>query len=171
MIGTVGSLSRIAFDTAIAEHNCGPPITVTPTAATDPSPMARKAVDALAERDRLALLMREEGLDYNEIAEALELSPGCLTSGSAPLNGSVMIVPTIARKNESPTPSVRLICTGAQSCTARRAIKPCFRRTLVETGGATRCTLSETERTIIEDCARLGGCEFFSFPNPLYYIG
>ena len=32
--------------------------------------------DALAERDRLALLMREEGLDYDEIAEALELSPG-----------------------------------------------------------------------------------------------
>jgi RNA polymerase sigma-70 factor (ECF subfamily) len=38
--------------------------------------MARKAVDALAERDRLALLMREEGLDYSEIAEALQLSPG-----------------------------------------------------------------------------------------------
>ena len=38
--------------------------------------LARKAVDALAEKDRLALLMREEGLDYNEIAEALELSPG-----------------------------------------------------------------------------------------------
>ncbi len=38
--------------------------------------MARKAVDALAERDRLALLMREEGLDYAEIAEALQLSPG-----------------------------------------------------------------------------------------------
>ena len=38
--------------------------------------MARKAVDALAERDRLALLMREEGLDYGEIAEALGLSPG-----------------------------------------------------------------------------------------------
>jgi len=38
--------------------------------------MARKAIDALAERDRLALLMREEGLDYGEIAEALELSPG-----------------------------------------------------------------------------------------------
>lgn len=38
--------------------------------------MARKAVDGLAERDRLALLMREEGLDYDEIAEALELSPG-----------------------------------------------------------------------------------------------
>jgi len=37
---------------------------------------ARKAIDALAERDRLALLMREEGLDYSEIAEALELSPG-----------------------------------------------------------------------------------------------
>ncbi len=38
--------------------------------------MARKAIDALAERDRLALLMREEGLDYSEIAEALEISPG-----------------------------------------------------------------------------------------------
>jgi RNA polymerase sigma-70 factor (ECF subfamily) len=38
--------------------------------------LARKAVDGLAEKDRLALLMREEGLDYNEIAEALELSPG-----------------------------------------------------------------------------------------------
>jgi RNA polymerase sigma-70 factor (ECF subfamily) len=38
--------------------------------------MARQAVDALAERDRLALLMREEGLEYPEIAEALGLSPG-----------------------------------------------------------------------------------------------
>jgi len=38
--------------------------------------MARAAVDALVERDRLALLMREEGLDYSEIASALELSVG-----------------------------------------------------------------------------------------------
>ncbi len=38
--------------------------------------IARKAVDALAERDRLALLMREEGLDYTEIATALDLSVG-----------------------------------------------------------------------------------------------
>jgi len=36
--------------------------------------LARKAIDALTERDREALLMREEGLDYNEIAEALQLS-------------------------------------------------------------------------------------------------
>jgi RNA polymerase sigma-70 factor (ECF subfamily) len=36
--------------------------------------MARKAVDALAEKDRLALLMREEGLDYDEIAAALEIA-------------------------------------------------------------------------------------------------
>ena len=35
---------------------------------------ARRAVDSLAERDRLALLMREEGLDYNEIAAALGLA-------------------------------------------------------------------------------------------------
>lgn len=38
--------------------------------------LARAAVDALAERDRLALLMREEGLDYHEIAAALGLSVG-----------------------------------------------------------------------------------------------
>ena len=38
--------------------------------------LARKAVDALVERDRLALLMREEGLSYPEIAEALGLSVG-----------------------------------------------------------------------------------------------
>lgn len=38
--------------------------------------LAREAVDALAERDRLALLMREEGLDYHEIAAALGLSVG-----------------------------------------------------------------------------------------------
>ena len=36
--------------------------------------IARSAVDSLVERDRLALLMREEGLDYTEIAEALDLS-------------------------------------------------------------------------------------------------
>src|SRR3954468_8278679 len=36
--------------------------------------LARKAIDSLTERDREALLMREEGLDYTEIAEALQLS-------------------------------------------------------------------------------------------------
>jgi RNA polymerase sigma-70 factor (ECF subfamily) len=38
--------------------------------------MARKALEALAERDRNALLMKEEGLDYHEIAAALDLSFG-----------------------------------------------------------------------------------------------
>jgi RNA polymerase sigma-70 factor, ECF subfamily len=37
---------------------------------------ARRALDMLTERDREALLMREEGLDYTEIANALELSIG-----------------------------------------------------------------------------------------------
>jgi RNA polymerase sigma-70 factor (ECF subfamily) len=36
--------------------------------------LARQALAMLAERDRDALLMREEGLGYEEIAEALELS-------------------------------------------------------------------------------------------------
>src|SRR3954453_14181622 len=38
--------------------------------------MARRALETLTERDREALLMREEGLDYHEIASALELSVG-----------------------------------------------------------------------------------------------
>jgi RNA polymerase sigma-70 factor (ECF subfamily) len=38
--------------------------------------LARQAVDSLAERDRLALLMKEEGLNYDEIAAALGLSVG-----------------------------------------------------------------------------------------------
>ena len=38
--------------------------------------MARQALESLAEKDRLALLMREEGLNYEEIAGALELSVG-----------------------------------------------------------------------------------------------
>lgn len=38
--------------------------------------LARRAVDALAERDRMALLMREEGLNYHEIAAVLGLSVG-----------------------------------------------------------------------------------------------
>ncbi len=42
----------------------------------DERAMARQAVDALAERDKDALLMREEGLSYEEIAVALDLSIG-----------------------------------------------------------------------------------------------
>jgi RNA polymerase sigma-70 factor (ECF subfamily) len=38
--------------------------------------LARQAVEALAERDRDALLMKEEGLSYEEIAAALDLSVG-----------------------------------------------------------------------------------------------
>jgi RNA polymerase sigma-70 factor (ECF subfamily) len=37
---------------------------------------ARRALDALAERDRQALLLREEGLDYPEIAEILGVAVG-----------------------------------------------------------------------------------------------
>jgi RNA polymerase sigma-70 factor (ECF subfamily) len=38
--------------------------------------LARQALESLVEKDRLALLMREEGLNYEEIAAALELSVG-----------------------------------------------------------------------------------------------
>lgn len=35
--------------------------------------MARRALDGLGERDRQALLLKEEGLDYGEIARVLEI--------------------------------------------------------------------------------------------------
>jgi RNA polymerase sigma-70 factor (ECF subfamily) len=37
---------------------------------------ARRALEALAERDRQALLLKEEGLDYTEIAEILGVAVG-----------------------------------------------------------------------------------------------
>ncbi len=40
------------------------------------SAAARRALGELGDRDRSALLMKEEGLSYPEIAEALDLSPG-----------------------------------------------------------------------------------------------
>lgn len=36
---------------------------------------ARRALEALGERDRQALLLKEEGLGYGEIAEVLEIEP------------------------------------------------------------------------------------------------
>ncbi len=36
----------------------------------------RQALDELAERDRMLLLMREEGFSYREMAEAAEVAPG-----------------------------------------------------------------------------------------------
>ena len=51
-----------------------PPLTNAETAHE--AAMARQALESLPERDRLALLMREEGLNYEEIAAALELSVG-----------------------------------------------------------------------------------------------
>ena len=47
-----------------------------PVERGDDEQRARAALEQLTERDREALLMREEGLDYGEIAAALELSIG-----------------------------------------------------------------------------------------------
>ena len=53
-------------------ESAGEPEEITPEMAHE-SADARRALDALAERDREALLMKEEGLDYGEIAEALAI--------------------------------------------------------------------------------------------------
>src|SRR6478609_1932967 len=46
-------------------------------AIVEPEPTSmERAAEPLAERDRDALLMKEEGLSYEEIAQALELSVG-----------------------------------------------------------------------------------------------
>ena len=65
-------LALLAAEEREREEEVGP----TSLEQAQEAAFARKAVDTLAERDRLALLMKEEGLDYSEIAEALELSPG-----------------------------------------------------------------------------------------------
>jgi RNA polymerase sigma-70 factor (ECF subfamily) len=38
--------------------------------------LARRALEALGERDRQALLLKEEGLDYGEIADVLQIEKG-----------------------------------------------------------------------------------------------
>jgi RNA polymerase sigma-70 factor (ECF subfamily) len=38
--------------------------------------MARRAVESLLERDRVALLMRQEGLNYHEIADGMNVARG-----------------------------------------------------------------------------------------------
>lgn len=63
----------------LAGQEAGSVVEVEPTLErAEEAAMARRAVDALAERDRLALLMREEGLNYDEIAAALGLSAGSI---------------------------------------------------------------------------------------------
>lgn len=65
-------LQRLAAEAATRV----PEVPVSALERAQEAAFARRAVESLAERDRLALLMREEGLDYHEIAEALDLSVG-----------------------------------------------------------------------------------------------
>jgi len=53
-----------------------PPAVLRGAERAEEAALARAALERLADRDRNALLMREEGLDYPEIAAALELSLG-----------------------------------------------------------------------------------------------
>jgi len=63
----------------LAEQEAGETVELEPTLErAEEAALARRAIDALAERDRLALLMREEGLNYDEIATALGLSVGSI---------------------------------------------------------------------------------------------
>ena len=62
-----------------AEADAEPPMAESPASALERAEersAARRALEQLAERDREALLMREEGLDYHEIAAALGLAVG-----------------------------------------------------------------------------------------------
>lgn len=63
--------------------------------------LARAAVDALAERDRLALLLREEGLDYHEIAAALGLSVGSVGTTLSRARRRLMEVYESQQRNRS----------------------------------------------------------------------
>ncbi|MHB1861330.1 MAG: sigma-70 family RNA polymerase sigma factor [Gemmatimonadaceae bacterium] len=62
-----------------AEEDAEPRMVESPASAMERAEeraAARRALEQIAERDREALLMREEGLDYHEIAEALGLAVG-----------------------------------------------------------------------------------------------
>jgi len=62
-----------------AEEDAEPRMVESPASAMERAEeraAARRALEQLAERDREALLMREEGLDYHEIAAALGLAVG-----------------------------------------------------------------------------------------------
>jgi len=64
-----------------AEAEAAPRMVESPDSAmerAEDAAAARRALEQLAERDREALLMREEGLSYPEIAEALGLSVGSM---------------------------------------------------------------------------------------------
>ncbi|MBA3890449.1 MAG: sigma-70 family RNA polymerase sigma factor [Gemmatimonadaceae bacterium] len=65
-------LEQLVADARALEEDIVP----LPVDRGDDNVMARAALEQLTERDREALLMREEGLDYGEIAAALELSIG-----------------------------------------------------------------------------------------------
>ncbi len=64
-------LELLAAESREAEAD-GPDVTMELTLErAQGAAMARKALEALGERDRQALLLKEEGLDYGEIAEVL----------------------------------------------------------------------------------------------------
>ncbi len=67
---------RLEMVSAHAESEASVEPEVTELERTQEQARARQAIEALGERDRDALLMREEGLGYEEIAAALELSVG-----------------------------------------------------------------------------------------------
>ena len=60
------------------ERELEEPIVLHAAERAEEAALARQALEQLSERDRSALLMREEGLDYTEIAAALDLSHGSI---------------------------------------------------------------------------------------------
>jgi hypothetical protein len=93
--------------------------------------------------------VRGSGHAHIAISERCRLMNGTDSMRQRPAPDVATVHPaSIATQGESRClVEIALTCTGAQSCTAQRAIEPLFGRKLFETGGAVRRTLSETERT------------------------
>src|SRR5690606_37347213 len=84
MIGTLGKFALIAFDTAMAVGNWGPPMTVTSTASTLSSAILRSVV-AIKSRSMLPATMLAEYWPSSAPARLMT------ASGKRALRGDVMV--------------------------------------------------------------------------------
>src|SRR5688572_10429521 len=89
MIGVAGDCSRMARDTAIAVDNCGPPMTLTPTASMPSSRIVRTAVETKSRSMLPSTMVDTYGMD--EDLPSSEADRLRTASGNRALRREVMV--------------------------------------------------------------------------------